>query len=126
MSVAVQSLTQRRAACGRGLGTVPPLPPAPQQHADDHDKPDLQQQAKHRGYAAEAAAEAVAEQHAEQARADEARGEAAEQSAAEQAARPRSLTRGRGVLGRAWLGCAMVRSIGRAAFGAVAVEGGAE
>ena len=78
------AVAERRAAGHRRL--LAALPPGPGEPCDDHDEPDLQQQAEDRGEAAHAAHEAVTEQHAEQAGADEARGKTAEQSAAEHAA----------------------------------------
>src|SRR5262249_29981877 len=62
-------IAQRRAAGERGLAAA--LPPRPYQIADDHDEADLQQQAEHRGEAAEPAQETMAEEHAEQAGAQE-------------------------------------------------------
>ena len=57
------------------------LPPAPGQEAEERDQADLQQQAEERCEAGHAAEEAVAHQHADQARTEEAGGETAEHGA---------------------------------------------
>src|SRR6516225_709605 len=71
-------IAQCRAAGERRLAAA--LPPRPDQIADDHNEANLQHQAKHRGEAAEAAQETMAEQHAEQAGAEETREQAAEEA----------------------------------------------
>jgi hypothetical protein len=73
-------------------GLVASLPPGKQQPRDNHDQPDLQDQAKQRGKAAHAAKKAMPEQQAEQSRAKESRGKATKQPTPEETGARRRLT----------------------------------
>src|SRR5262249_53875204 len=71
-------IAQRRPA-GKGRLRAA-LPPAPCQHGDERDQPELEHQAEERGESAEPAEQAMAEQQTEQSGAEEAGGKPAQQA----------------------------------------------